>query len=99
MRKVTFLIIQSLLGMDPILFERLSKEFPGLADLATQRLLGNGSVFFHRNHKPKFPEAEIFAALLVATTWARRAGAEIQYSRDESRIWKKHLKVVKFSRP
>jgi hypothetical protein len=83
------------LRMDPILLENLCKEFPGVDALAAKRLVGNGSIFFHRSHKSKFSEAHIFAALFLAVTWARKAGIELNLSDRELRIWKKHLKPVK----
>ena len=78
--------------MKHALLQRLRKQFPEVEEFATQRLLGNGSIFFDHGHRRKLSEAEIFACLFVANLWAAQAGGQLKLTARELRIWRKHFK-------
>jgi hypothetical protein len=72
--------------------EILCALYPEAPDLARDRLIIGRSVFFNnRSRKAKYPEHLIFAALYLATLYAKEVGAKLSLSAAEKAVWQRRF--------
>jgi hypothetical protein len=73
----------------------LRERFPEAEGLAFDRIFARGhTIFFDTTNRrllPQFTEPQVFAALILAKTYVAQAGAVLELTKAEERIFRGYL--------
>ena len=77
--------------MDPRFLDKLREEFPDAEDLAYRRFMSERSIFWEGRNRRRYPKALIFAALVLACSYALSAGRTLKLILKEQLILNEHF--------